>query len=84
MHGHRLRRIAAAGGGAVLLAGLAAGAMRQPLATGAKVERAGGEEEEVDRAQLVVVRLVEDRCQVSVDSSGALLHRRGLRPRPRS
>ena len=42
MHGHRLRRIAAAGGGAVLLTGLAAGAMRQPLATGAKVEAPRG------------------------------------------
>lgn len=30
-------------------------------------------------AQLVVVRLVHDRCTVSIDSSGALLHRRGYR-----
>jgi putative N6-adenine-specific DNA methylase len=29
--------------------------------------------------QLVVVRLFHDRCTVSVDSSGALLHRRGYR-----
>ena len=29
--------------------------------------------------QLVVVRIVRDRCTVSLDSSGALLHRRGYR-----
>ena len=29
--------------------------------------------------QLIVVRLLHDRCTVSVDSSGALLHRRGYR-----
>jgi putative N6-adenine-specific DNA methylase len=29
--------------------------------------------------QLVLVRLVEDKCTVSVDSSGALLHKRGYR-----
>jgi len=29
--------------------------------------------------QLVVVRLAEDKCTVSVDSSGALLHKRGYR-----
>lgn len=35
---------------------------------------------EADRpAQLVVVRLFKNRCTVSVDSSGALLHRRGYR-----
>jgi len=35
---------------------------------------------EADRpTQLVVVRLFKNRCTVSVDSSGALLHRRGYR-----
>ncbi|HQE92971.1 MAG TPA: class I SAM-dependent RNA methyltransferase [Anaerolineae bacterium] len=35
---------------------------------------------EADRpAQVVVVRLFKNRCTVSVDSSGALLHRRGYR-----
>jgi putative N6-adenine-specific DNA methylase len=29
--------------------------------------------------QLVLVRMVEDRCTISVDSSGELLHRRGYR-----
>lgn len=32
-----------------------------------------------DREQLVLVRLVRDQCQISFDSSGALLHRRGYR-----
>lgn len=32
-----------------------------------------------DEAQLFVVRLVRDRCTVSADSSGTLLHRRGYR-----
>jgi putative N6-adenine-specific DNA methylase len=30
-------------------------------------------------AQLILVRLVDDACAISVDSSGALLHRRGYR-----
>ncbi len=30
-------------------------------------------------AQTVIVRLAEDRCTISVDSSGAMLHRRGYR-----
>lgn len=30
-------------------------------------------------AQLIIVRLVEDRCTVSMDSSGELLHKRGYR-----
>jgi putative N6-adenine-specific DNA methylase len=29
--------------------------------------------------QLVIVRLVDDECTISIDSSGALLHRRGYR-----
>ena len=36
-------------------------------------------EEESDLPQLFIVRLVENRCTVSLDSSGALLHRRGYR-----
>lgn len=38
-----------------------------------------GEEREGEDAQLVVVRFLRDRCTVSVDASGALLHRRGYR-----
>lgn len=36
-------------------------------------------EDDGDDAQLIIVRLLHDRCTVSVDSSGALLHRRGYR-----
>ena len=48
--------------------------------TGARpVDGAAPVEEEGADAQLFVVRLLHDRCTVSVDSSGALLHRRGYR-----
>lgn len=48
------------------------------------VEAEGGsapddEAAEVDDATLIVVRMMRDRCTVSADSSGALLHRRGYR-----
>lgn len=47
---------------------------------GADIAVAKGEEESVaDDAQLIVVRVLHDRCTLSVDSSGALLHRRGYR-----
>jgi putative N6-adenine-specific DNA methylase len=36
-------------------------------------------EEEGNRPQLIIVRLVENRCTISLDSSGPLLHRRGYR-----
>jgi len=38
-----------------------------------------GGEEVGNPPQLVVVRLMRDQCMVSIDSSGALLHRRGYR-----
>lgn len=43
--------------------------------------RGEGEEEEAEGAaeQLFVVRFLYDRCVISADSSGALLHRRGYR-----
>ncbi len=37
------------------------------------------DEESNQPPQLVVVRLVDDRCTVSLDSSGTLLHKRGYR-----
>jgi putative N6-adenine-specific DNA methylase len=36
-------------------------------------------EEKSNPPQLIIVRLVENRCSISVDSSGALLHKRGYR-----
>jgi putative N6-adenine-specific DNA methylase len=41
--------------------------------------RSGGAEEEGGAGQLVVARLVHDRCTISIDTSGDLLHRRGYR-----
>jgi putative N6-adenine-specific DNA methylase len=43
------------------------------------VEHAGDEETGGDEATLFVVRFFRDRCTISVDTSGALLHRRGYR-----
>lgn len=40
---------------------------------------ARGEEAEGSAGQIVVVRLAHDHCIISIDSSGALLHRRGYR-----
>ena len=47
----------------------------------AESTRDPGAEGEVhdEREQLVLVRLFRDQCQISFDSSGALLHRRGYR-----
>ncbi|MDQ2666471.1 MAG: class I SAM-dependent RNA methyltransferase [Gemmatimonadota bacterium] len=50
---------------------------------GARVEGGSVADEEADDASedaaLIVVRIMRDRCTVSGDSSGALLHRRGYR-----
>jgi putative N6-adenine-specific DNA methylase len=62
-------------------------AVAERVVTGSGMELAGsgddadGEAEEVeaDAAQLIVVRLLRDECTISLDSSGALLHRRGYR-----
>ncbi|MBE2237714.1 MAG: class I SAM-dependent RNA methyltransferase [Caldilineaceae bacterium] len=48
--------------------------LRQP----SNVQKADEESDE-QVAQLVVVRLMHDVCTISIDSSGALLHRRGYR-----
>jgi putative N6-adenine-specific DNA methylase len=50
-------------------------------APGGRVAAPGTRDEEDDGedAQLIVVRFHYDRCTISVDSSGALLHRRGYR-----
>jgi putative N6-adenine-specific DNA methylase len=58
-------------------------AASQPAAptpgAGAATAGAGDEADEGAGAQLVVVRLFRDECTISIDSSGALLHRRGYR-----
>ena len=43
------------------------------------VQHNGDEETGSDEATLFVVRFFRDRCTISVDTSGALLHRRGYR-----
>jgi putative N6-adenine-specific DNA methylase len=48
-------------------------------AKGATAPAADDDENEAGEAQLFIVRFVKDVCTVSVDSSGALLHRRGYR-----
>lgn len=39
----------------------------------------GGEDDDGHGGQLVIARMVHDRCLLSVDASGELLHRRGYR-----
>ena len=60
---------------------LADAAMR--VVPGVRAEGGSATEDEIDEgdadASLIVVRLMRDRCTVSADSSGALLHRRGYR-----
>ena len=51
-------------------------------ATDAAAAESADAREELDEgagAQLVIVRLFRDECTISIDSSGALLHRRGYR-----
>lgn len=48
-------------------------------AEGASIDDEALDEEDRDGAALIVVRLMRDRCTVSADTSGALLHRRGYR-----
>ena len=50
----------------------------EAMVKGARVVDDAGDESESNE-QLILVRLLHDRCTISVDSSGALLHRRGYR-----
>jgi putative N6-adenine-specific DNA methylase len=56
-----------------------AGALQAAVPGASVVARAADEEAHEEGVQLVVVRLFRDRVTVSVDASGALLHRRGYR-----
>ncbi|MEP6690748.1 MAG: hypothetical protein ABJD07_06290 [Gemmatimonadaceae bacterium] len=48
--------------------------------TGPTVGASADDDDETEsESQLIVVRLSHDRCTISVDASGALLHRRGYR-----
>jgi putative N6-adenine-specific DNA methylase len=44
-----------------------------------RVEESDDDNDEEKSAQLFVVRMLHDECQISADSSGELLHRRGYR-----
>lgn len=46
---------------------------------GAEREEEGSVSPPNDDAQRILVRIVNDRCTISIDSSGALLHKRGYR-----
>jgi putative N6-adenine-specific DNA methylase len=54
-------------------------AVERALGTGPPASSEHAEEDEGAEAQMFVVRFFRDRCTVSADSSGALLHRRGYR-----
>ncbi len=61
-----------------------AGAIEDRLGRLSPYGTKGGDDETAEDlkmtdAQLIVVRLVRDKCTISVDSSGALLHQRGYR-----
>jgi len=58
-----------------------AGAIGDHLGSASEVVKAAEGDDGVEQAdaQLVVVRLVNDHCTISIDSSGELLHRRGYR-----
>jgi putative N6-adenine-specific DNA methylase len=54
--------------------GVRFGKIAKPAADGEE-----GEDATEQRSQLIVVRLFRDQCTIGLDSSGALLHRRGYR-----
>jgi putative N6-adenine-specific DNA methylase len=60
------------------VAGRLAGAIGDRLGRPSPV-RKYREDPDTDLPQLIVVRLVDNLCTISIDSSGALLHRRGYR-----
>jgi putative N6-adenine-specific DNA methylase len=61
------------------VAGAIAARVRSAQIVGSTGEADDADEGESVPTQLVLVRLLHDRCTVSVDSSGALLHLRGYR-----
>jgi putative N6-adenine-specific DNA methylase len=54
-------------------------AMEKSTGVAPTVTSGGDDEEEAGDTPIVVVRLFRDQCTISIDSSGALLHRRGYR-----
>jgi putative N6-adenine-specific DNA methylase len=63
-----------------VLAAIASAASRGVDVDGVQPDDEGAESEAADSsAQLFIVRIVHDECEISADSSGELLHRRGYR-----
>lgn len=56
-----------------------AGAIEDRLGAPVQTHKSQDDADETSEAQLIVVRLVNDECALSADSSGALLHQRGYR-----
>lgn len=54
-------------------------AMEKSTGIAPTVTSSGDDDDEAGETPLVIVRLHRDQCTVSIDSSGALLHRRGYR-----
>jgi putative N6-adenine-specific DNA methylase len=54
-------------------------AMEKSTGVAPTVTSGGDDDEEAGETPIVVVRLFRDQCTISIDSSGALLHRRGYR-----
>ena len=54
-------------------------AMEKSTGIAPTVASGGDDDEESGETPLVIVRLFRDQCTVSIDTSGALLHRRGYR-----
>ena len=54
-------------------------AMEKSTGVAPMVASGGDEDDETGETPLVIVRLFRDQCTVSIDTSGALLHRRGYR-----
>jgi len=54
-------------------------AMEKSTGIAPTVTSGGDDDEEGGETPLVIVRLFRDQCTVSIDTSGALLHRRGYR-----
>jgi putative N6-adenine-specific DNA methylase len=53
--------------------------VREGIGARAGAVATGGDDENDSEGQLLVVRMAHDRCLISIDSSGELLHRRGYR-----
>jgi len=75
----RKSRLYHSGAVAERVAGVLAPLVGRVEVGGAETATAGGDEPNDDGRQLLVVRLLNDRCTLSLDSSGALLHQRGYR-----